>query len=114
MATGILARGERAHPWYFWSGAAAVTAGVVLHLPMYIRSASMNFHVAGMPMDWEMYAGMLLILAGTAAGFYGLIPAGLHRETPLAAAAAVANIRQGLPDTSGKPKWRISAALGVL
>ncbi len=114
MASGILARGERAHPWYFWSGAAAVTAGVGLHLPMYIRSASMNFHVAGMPMDWEMYIGMFLILAGTAAGFYGLLPAALHRETPLAAAAAIANIREDVPDASGKLKWAHWQLLGVL
>src|SRR5262245_28595589 len=60
--TGILARGERAHPGFFWLGAAAVTVGVGLHLPMYIESASMNFHLAGMPVDAEMLIGMALIV----------------------------------------------------
>src|SRR5437763_13826740 len=49
MTTGILARGERAHPAFFGLGALSVTLGGVLHVPMYIKSAAMNFHLAGMP-----------------------------------------------------------------
>ena len=105
MATGIFTQGERAHPSFFWFGAFAVTAGVVLHLPMYIRSASMNFHVAGMAMDWEMYAGMTLILGGTAAGFYGLLPAALRRQQPDAVAASVAKLSRDVPVKTGKLKW---------
>jgi putative MFS transporter len=97
--------GERAHPSFFWFGAAAVTAGVALHLPMYAQSAAMNFHLAGMPMDWEMYVGMALILGGTAAGFYGLLPAALRREQPIAIAAAVANLRREVPENAGRLKW---------
>src|SRR5579862_5979138 len=90
MSKGILSAGERAHPGFFWGGAAAVTAGVLLHLPMYIRSAAMNFHVAGMPVDNEMLAGMALIGAGTAAAYYGLLPASLRRERPSAIAREAA------------------------
>src|ERR1700733_13674485 len=105
MAGGIFSHGERAHPLFFWLGAAAVTGGVLLHLPMYIRSASMNFHVAGMPLDWEMYVGMILILGGTAAGFYGLLPAALRQEQPLAIAASAAKIRHDMPEETGRLKW---------
>jgi putative MFS transporter len=59
---------------WFWCGSVAVTIGTLLHLPMYIRSAAMNFHLAGMPVDWSMVSGMLLIAAGTAAAWYGLLP----------------------------------------
>jgi len=69
--------GERAHPWYFWLGAATVTVGVGFHLPMYAEARRMNFHLAGMPVDWRMLVGMSLIVAGTAASWYGLRP-GAH------------------------------------
>jgi putative MFS transporter len=61
-------------PWAFWTGVILVTAGVILHLPMYIGSADTGFHMAGMPMDLAMQIGMLLILVGLAATLYGLVP----------------------------------------
>lgn len=64
------------HPMAFWFGVAAVTAGVLLHLPMYVASAGMHYHMAGMPMDASMKIGMALILAGMVASFYGLMPRG--------------------------------------
>ncbi|MBO2451175.1 MFS transporter [Actinomadura barringtoniae] len=57
----------------FWIGAAMVTVGVVLHLPMYFDARDMGYHMAGMPMDAGMIAGMVLILAGLAACCYGLL-----------------------------------------
>ena len=62
------------HPAAFWLGVAAVTVGVVLHLPMYIESSGMHYHMAGMPMDVSMKIGMLIIIAGLAASYYGLMP----------------------------------------
>ncbi|HSH61850.1 MAG TPA: MFS transporter [Acidimicrobiales bacterium] len=62
------------HPAAFWLGTAAVTAGVVLHLPMYLGSRDMGYELAGMAVDGPMKAGMALILAGLAATFYGLFP----------------------------------------
>lgn len=62
------------HPAAFWMGVTAVTAGVLLHLPMYVASAGMHYVMAGMPMDASMKVGMGLIIGGLVATFYGLYP----------------------------------------
>ena len=62
------------HPAAFWAGTAAVTAGVVLHLPMYFGSEDMGYQLNGMAVDLPMKLGMALILAGLAATLYGLFP----------------------------------------
>jgi putative MFS transporter len=64
------------HPVAFWLGAAACTAGVVLHLPMYIGARSMGYQLAGMQPDPPMVAGMILIFVGLALSLYGLVPTG--------------------------------------
>ncbi|HEU4997187.1 MAG TPA: MFS transporter [Gemmatimonadaceae bacterium] len=70
------------HPGHFWFGIAAVTIGVALHLPMYVESAGMHYHMAGMPMDLSMKIGMGLIIVGLIASFYGLLPRGAElRQT---------------------------------
>ena len=51
-----------------------MTAGVVLHLPMYFDASDMHYRLNGMAMDAGMYAGMALILIGLALAAYGLIP----------------------------------------
>src|ERR687886_110171 len=51
----------------FWAGLAAVTAGVLLHLPMFIGASDMDYRLVGMGFDAPMIAGMALILAGLAA-----------------------------------------------
>jgi len=97
VTIGILSRGERAHPLFFWLGAVAVTSGVLLHLPMYIRSAAMNFHVAGMPIDNEMLIGMALIIGGTAAAWYGLLPASHAQASPAVVEAELAALSTEVP-----------------
>ncbi len=62
------------HPAAFWLGTVAVTAGVVLHLPMYLGARDMGYHLAGMAVDGPMKAGMAFILIGLAATSYGLFP----------------------------------------
>lgn len=62
------------NPVAFWIGAAAVTVGVVLHLPMYFASRSMAFRMAGMPLDTAMLVGMALILVGLVVTVWGLVP----------------------------------------
>ncbi|MGI8808849.1 MAG: MFS transporter [Acidimicrobiales bacterium] len=62
------------HPGAFWGGSAAVTVGVLLHLPMYNSARDMGYRLVGMPVDGPMKAGMALVLVGLAATFYGLIP----------------------------------------
>lgn len=62
------------HPSAFWLGTAAVSLGVVLHLPIYLDARHMGYRLAGMAVDGTMKAGMALILVGLAATFYGLLP----------------------------------------
>ena len=103
MTPQIVSRSERAHPALFWIGALAATIGVLLHLPMYVRSAAMNFHVAGMPVDWEMLVGMTLIVSGTIMGFCGLLPAVLRRPSPSVVADEITSLSKELPlNSNGK------------
>jgi putative MFS transporter len=62
------------HPGAFWFGVVATTVGVILHLPMYISSRTMGYHLSGMSMDAPMLIGMFLIIVGFATSFYGLYP----------------------------------------
>ncbi|MFL5913982.1 MAG: MFS transporter [Gaiellaceae bacterium] len=61
-------------PAAFWAGTAAVTAGVILHLPMYLDASDMHYRLNGMAMTAGMYVGMALILIGLALSAYGVIP----------------------------------------
>ncbi len=65
---------DRRHFWAFSAGSAAVTAGVLLHLPMFWMGNGHGFHLSGMPMDAGMWWGMALICAGIAVAGYGLLP----------------------------------------
>lgn len=58
----------------FILGCTAVTAGVLLHLPMFWMARDMGFRLAGMPMDPGMIFGMFLIVGGIAISAYGLLP----------------------------------------
>jgi MFS transporter, putative metabolite:H+ symporter len=62
------------HPRAFWFGIGAVTAGVLLHLPMFFGARDMGYRLVGENVDGMMIAGMGLILVGLAATFYGLLP----------------------------------------
>ena len=66
---------DRQALWAFVLGCLAVTAGVVLHLPMFLASRAMGYRMAGMPMGWGMELGMFLIVGGVAVAAYGLLPA---------------------------------------
>src|SRR5262249_11646737 len=67
----------------FWLGCAAVTAGVLTHVPMFLMGRSTHYVLAGMPMGTPMLLGMLSIVAGIALAGYGLLPLGMSR-TPRA------------------------------
>jgi putative MFS transporter len=62
------------HPWAFWTGVAAVTAGVLLHVPMFLSAKDDGYMLSGMPMDGWMLFGMVLMAAGYVAVVYGLSP----------------------------------------
>ncbi|MBS1805832.1 MAG: MFS transporter [Acidobacteria bacterium] len=62
------------HAFAFWAGCVAVTFGVLLHVPMFIMGRAVHYRLAGMAMDSGMLIGMGLIIGGTAASAYGLLP----------------------------------------
>jgi MFS transporter, putative metabolite:H+ symporter len=64
----------RSSLWAFIVGVMAVTAGVILHLPMFMMGRSMHFRLAGMPMGTDMQIGMAAIVGGIAIAAYGLLP----------------------------------------
>jgi putative MFS transporter len=74
MPTPPAVLSDRRHPGAFALGCLAVTAGVVLHLPMFWMGRDTGFRLADMPMDAPMLWGMALIVAGIALAGYGLLP----------------------------------------
>lgn len=66
--------GERRNSLAFWLGCAVVTAGVILHLPMFLMGKNTGYVLVGMPMGSEMLWGMALIVFGVALTGYGLLP----------------------------------------
>lgn len=97
--------GERA-PW-FWAGCAAISAGVLLHLPMLAMAHRMDNHLAGMPMDFEMLVGMALIIVGVPVACWGALPR--HRTTH----SDHAGTSFEAPDSTPLNRWH-AAVLGVL
>ena len=61
-------------PVAFWTGAVAITSGVLMHFPDYLSMSDMGYRMAGMPMGGLMIWGMVLIVAGLALATYGLLP----------------------------------------
>jgi len=80
LLKNIVLMEERRNALAFWLGCAIVTAGVVLHIPMYAMGAGNGYVLAGMPMDAGMYWGMALIVAGIGMSSYGLLPRVLPRD----------------------------------
>jgi putative MFS transporter len=78
---------ERRNALAFWFGCALVTAGVILHLPMFVMARASRFVLAGMPMGTGMLFGMAAIVAGIALAGYGLLPKQLPRGGALEALA---------------------------
>jgi MFS transporter, putative metabolite:H+ symporter len=81
---------DRQAVWAFVLGCVAVTLGVAAHLPMFAMARSMNYHLAGMPMDGMMLGGMALIVLGTLTAAYGLLPRDVSAQRVAAADIIVA------------------------
>jgi putative MFS transporter len=96
--------------WAFALGCIAVTAGVVLHLPMFVAASRMGFQMAGMPMDPGMVAGMALIVGGVLAAGYGLLPRRLAAPGTDAADVVIC-----APDDAplGPQHWRLMLVLVI-
>ena len=62
------------HPIAFWVGCALLVGGVLSHGPMLAMGAHTHYHLAGMPMDATMLAGMVAIPLGVVLSGYGLMP----------------------------------------
>lgn len=65
---------DTGHALAFWGGTVAVTIGVLLHIPMFLMGRETHYRLAGMPMGRGMLIGMGLIIAGSGATAYGLLP----------------------------------------
>jgi MFS transporter, putative metabolite:H+ symporter len=97
--------GERAP--IFWGACAAIAVGVILHLPMLVMAHRMGNHLYGMPMDPQMWFGMVFIILGVPAAIYGALPKhraphGSHAGTSFEA-----------PDSTPLNRWH-AAVLAVL
>ncbi len=73
---------DRQAVWAFALGCIGVTAGVLLHLPMFVMAyeMGMGYQLAGMPMDDSMIFGMFTIIFGIAIAAYGLLPRNLAAQ----------------------------------
>ena len=103
--SNIAVLSNRNHFWVFSAGALAVTAGVLLHLPMFWMGRGNGFRLVGMEMDAEMWWGMALICAGIAAAAWGLLP----RRLAGPAHAATVTAPEDAP--LGPAHWRLMAVL---
>ncbi|WP_305098397.1 MFS transporter [Croceibacterium aestuarii] len=70
----MTALSDRRAAGVFVLGVIAVTAGVLMHLPMFLVARDMGYRLNGMGMGPEMVWGMVLIVAGVAVAAYGLLP----------------------------------------
>lgn len=74
MSTGSGARGRgTASGWLFCLGCLAVTAGVALHVPMFLGARGPRRVLVGMAIDAPMVVGMALIAAGLVVAVAGLL-----------------------------------------
>ncbi len=71
---------DRRGLWAFILGVGAVTAGVVLHIPMFLMGRETGFRLAGMPVGADMIAGMIAIIGGVGIAAYGLLPRDMSRQ----------------------------------
>src|SRR5262245_59928820 len=65
---------DRRGLWAFILGVIAVTAGVLMHVPMFWMGRMNHFQLYGMPIGWDMIAGMIAIVGGVGVAAYGLLP----------------------------------------
>jgi putative MFS transporter len=71
---------DRRGVWAFVLGVVMVTAGVLMHGPMFLMGRHNHFILYGMPMGTEMVAGMAAIIIGVAVAAYGLLPRNISRQ----------------------------------
>ena len=99
---------DRRGIWAFVVGVIAVTAGVLLHMPMFLMGRMTHFRLSGMPMGADMYVGMFLIVAGVLVAAYGLLPRRIAQHR-----AASANVVVAAPEDAqlGLAHWGLMIVL---
>ena len=101
---------ERRGLWAFVLGVLAVTAGVVLHLPMFLMGRDMGYRLYGMPMGDDMMVGMVLIIGGVAIACYGLLPRNIPQQLA-ASQEIVVSPPEDAPLTGAH--WRLMGVLVI-
>jgi putative MFS transporter len=96
--------------WAFALGCVAVTAGVLMHIPMFWMGRTMHFRLTGMAMGWDMVLGMALIVGGVGVAAYGLLPRNVAAQR-----AAAGTIEISAPEDAalGAAHWRLMLVLVV-
>jgi MFS transporter, putative metabolite:H+ symporter len=94
----------------FWFGCVLVTAGVLLHLPMFLMARDSGYVLAGMRMDNGMLFGMFAIVTGIAFAAYGLLPQP-PEERGVGQLFDVATPLENSPLTPAH--WRVAALLAL-
>ena len=108
--SGVAVLADRRHLWAFVAGCIAVTAGVLLHIPMYWMGRNDGFHLADMPMDAGMLWGMALIVVGIVVTGYGLLPRNLGSSDR----SMAGNTISALEDAPLRPAhWRLMVVLTI-
>lgn len=101
---------DRRGVWLFVLGCAAVTFGVLMHIPMFWMGRHMHFMLAGMPMGWDMVAGMATIIIGCLIAAWGLLPRDVSAQR-----AASASFEVAAPEDAhlGPAHWGLMLVLVV-
>ena len=94
----------------FIAGVIAVTGGVLMHAPMFLMGRHNHFMLAGMPIGWDMVAGMVAIVGGGAIAAYGLLPKDIGRQL-----AASQEIVVSPPEDAplGRAHWTLMSVLVI-
>jgi putative MFS transporter len=101
---------DRRGPWAFALGVSCVTIGVLLHLPMFVMGRQMGYRLSGMPVGWDMVAGMVAIVGGVALAAYGLLPRNITSQRT-ASRGIVVSPPEDAPLT--RAHWTLMIALVV-
>ena len=101
---------DRRGLWAFVLGVIAVTGGVIMHAPMFLMGRHTHFVLAGMPIGWDMIAGMGAIVGGIGIAAYGLLPRNVAAQL-----AASHDIVVSPPEDAplGAAHWMLMAVLVI-
>ncbi|HJR82747.1 MAG TPA: MFS transporter [Sphingomicrobium sp.] len=101
---------DRRGLWAFILGVILVTGGVLMHAPMFLMGRHNHFVLAGMPIGWDMIAGMAGIVGGCGIAAYGLLPRNIGRQL-----AASQDIVVSPPEDAplGRAHWMLMSVLVI-